>query len=77
MDIIKRSIIPIILLTLLFSTLAYAQAYKPVLETCSYLENGEELNDNFLYKKWCEETFDNGNYIYEAYKNIAFNIKQK
>lgn len=36
---------------------------------------GGELNDNFLYKEWCEETFDNGNYIYEAYKNIAFNIK--
>ena len=32
-------------------------------------------HDNFLYKKWCEETFDNGRYIYEAYKNIAFNIR--
>jgi hypothetical protein len=75
MSIIKRSIIAIILLTLLFSTLVYAQAYKPVLDTRSYIEDGGELNDNFQYKEWCEETFDNGKHIYEAYKNIAFNIK--
>ncbi len=31
--------------------------------------------DNFLYKEWCEITFKHGNYIYEAYKDIAFNIK--
>ncbi len=49
--------------------------YKPVSDTCTYVKNGVQLNDNFLYKEWCEETFDNGNYIYEAYKNIAFNIK--
>jgi hypothetical protein len=49
--------------------------YKPVSDTCPYVENGEGLSDNFLYKEWCEETFDNGNYIYESYKDIAFNIK--
>ncbi len=49
--------------------------YKPVPDTCPYVGDESELNDNFLYKEWCEETFDNGNYIYEAYKNIAFNIK--
>ncbi len=49
--------------------------YKPVADPCPYVENGEELSDNFLYKEWCEETFDNGDYIYEAYKDIAFNIK--
>ncbi len=49
--------------------------YRPVSDTCPYVENGGELSDNFLYKEWCEETFDNGNYIYEAYKDIAFNIK--
>jgi hypothetical protein len=27
------------------------------------------------YNKWCEETFDNGEQIYRAYKNIAFNVK--
>jgi viroplasmin and RNaseH domain-containing protein len=49
--------------------------YKPVSDTCPYVEEGGKLNDNFLYKKWCEETFVNGDYIYEAYKDIAFNIK--
>ncbi len=51
------------------------RGYKPVADTCPYVENGEKLSDNFLYKEWCEETFDNGDYIYEAYKDIAFNIK--
>ncbi len=49
--------------------------YKPVSETCPYVEGGGKLNDNFLYKEWCEKTFINGNYIYKAYKDIAFNIK--
>ncbi|MHC4183393.1 MAG: hypothetical protein ACYSR0_08595 [Planctomycetota bacterium] len=49
--------------------------YKPVSDTCPYVGEGGELNDNFLYKKWCEETFVNGGFIYEAYKDIAFNIK--
>ncbi len=31
--------------------------YKPVSDTCPYVEEGGKLNDNFLYKKWCEETF--------------------
>ncbi len=49
--------------------------YKPVPDTYAYVEDIGELSDNFLYKKWCEKTFDNGNYIYEAYKNVAFNIE--
>ena len=49
--------------------------YKPVLDECPDLEEAEELYDNFLYKEWCEETFTNGNYIYEGYKDITFNIK--
>ena len=49
--------------------------YKPVPDTFSYVKDGGELNDNFLYKEWCEETFNNGNCVYEAYKNIAFNIE--
>ncbi len=49
--------------------------YKPVLEECPNLNDTEELHDNYLYKEWCEETFTNGNYIYEGYKDIAFNIK--
>lgn len=47
--------------------------YKPVV-------NGNDIGnhiskDNPLYKEWCEETFVNGNHIYEAYKNIAFNVE--
>jgi hypothetical protein len=49
--------------------------YKPVLDECPNLEDAEVLHDNFLYKEWCEETFTNGNYIYEGYKDISFNIK--
>ncbi|MBT5307547.1 MAG: hypothetical protein HOI47_02540 [Candidatus Scalindua sp.] len=49
--------------------------YKPVQDVCPYLDNKGILFDNFMYKDWCEETFDNGKYIYEAYKDIAFNIK--
>ncbi len=49
--------------------------YKPVSDTCPYVENGGKLSDNFLYKEWCEETFVDGDCVYEAYKDIAFNIK--
>jgi hypothetical protein len=50
-------------------------SYKPVPDTYLYIGEEGKSNDNFLYKEWCEETFDNGSYIYEAYKNIAFNIE--
>lgn len=33
------------------------------------------MHDNHHYRKWCEETFVNGNDIYNAYKKIAFDIK--
>lgn len=49
--------------------------YKPVPDECQYPDNNGKLLDNFMYKDWCEETFDNGKYIYEAYKDIAFNVK--
>lgn len=49
--------------------------YKPVPDVCPYPDNNGKLLDNFMYKDWCEEMFDNGKYIYEAYKDIAFNIK--
>ena len=54
--------------------------YKPVPDVPQYKklttrQNGDSYHGNSLYKNWCDETFDNGNYIYEAYKNIAFNIK--
>ena len=49
--------------------------FKPVPDECPYPENNGLLQDNFMYKEWCKETFENGKYIYEAYKDIAFNIK--
>lgn len=49
--------------------------YKPVPDIYLHDVNGKKLNNNIQYKNWCEETFDNGPHIYEAYKNIAFNIK--
>ena len=54
--------------------------YKPVLDECPDIEVGAYCNtpvpcDNTLYKEWCEKTFKYGNYIYEAYKDVAFNIK--
>jgi len=49
--------------------------YKPVPDECPYPDNNGKLLDNFMYKDWCEGTFDNGKNIYEAYKDIAFNVK--
>ncbi len=48
--------------------------YKPVPDECPYPDSKGQLLDNFMYKGWCEETFDNGKNIYEAYKDIAFNM---
>ncbi len=49
--------------------------YKPVRDLCPNLEGVEELKGNHLYKEWCEETFKDGCFIYNGYKDIAFNIK--
>lgn len=49
--------------------------YKPVSDECSCPDSNGQLLDNFMYKSWCEETFYNGKNIYEAYKDIAFNIE--
>ncbi len=48
---------------------------KPVQDECPYPDNSGSLCDNTLYKVWCEETFDDGLYIYDAYRDIAFNIE--
>lgn len=40
--------------------------------TC--VPDGNSIPDNPLYKEWCINTFDNGEQIYEAYKEIAFDI---
>ena len=49
--------------------------YRPVPDECPYPDNSNDLHDNTMYKEWCEETFDDGIYIYDAYKDIAFNIE--
>ncbi|MCP5003100.1 MAG: hypothetical protein GY941_03985 [Planctomycetes bacterium] len=49
--------------------------YKPVSDSYLYGNTREELCENIMYRKWCERSFDNGNRIYEAYRNIAFNIE--
>ena len=49
--------------------------YKPVPDECPYPDNSSKLYDNAMYKEWCEDTFDGGKYIYDAYKEIAFNIE--
>ncbi len=49
--------------------------YKPVPDECPYPDNSSKLYDNAMYKEWCEDTFDGGKYIYEAYKEIAFNVE--
>lgn len=35
---------------------------------------GKSIPDNQFYKEWCVNTFNNGERIYEAYKEIAFDI---
>ena len=46
-------------------------AIKPIM-TCS--PEGSSTTDNPRYKEWCINTFKNGEQIYEAYKEIAFDI---
>ncbi|MDR4504368.1 MAG: hypothetical protein MRK01_06180 [Candidatus Scalindua sp.] len=52
-----------------------SSGYRPVEEAVNPVANGEKVNDNILYKKWCEKMFENGSCIYQAYKDIAFNIE--
>ena len=50
------------------------RGFKPVPDVNIQIKDGK-ISDNSLYKEWCERTFENGDYIYEAYKKIAFDIK--
>ena len=69
-----------------FAGISYAdmflpeRGYKPV-EDIWHLKQpryhsdwNEPISDNQLYKEWCINTFEKGEQIYEAYKEIAFNI---
>ncbi len=62
----------------------YLRGYNPVTDASNGKKSEWGLplpagnfgtRENLHYKKWCEETFINGGYVYEAYKEIAFNIK--
>jgi len=54
------------------------KGYKPVANTCpeklAPLSPDGSIPDNPLYKEWCINTFNNGEQIYKAYKEIAFDI---
>lgn len=70
----------------LFADVSYAdlfldrRGYKPVEDTwidksfAAHLAGEKGIPDNQLYKEWCIKTFKNGEQIYEAYKEIAFDI---
>jgi hypothetical protein len=67
-----------------WSTKSSGRGYKPVPDAYRKVKGKlashqiyAREHDNYLYEKWCEETFDNGKNIYTAYKDIAFNIKYK
>lgn len=69
-----------------FADVSYAdmfldgRGYKPVediweekqLATCN--PEGNNIPDNPRYKEWCVNTFKNGEQIYKAYREIAFDI---
>ncbi|MBV6467691.1 MAG: hypothetical protein DCC43_15345 [Candidatus Brocadia sp.] len=69
-----------------FADVSYAdlfltgKGYKPCEDSLSItplipsVPPGAGIPDNPKYKKWCTETFHDGEHIYEAYKKIAFDI---
>ncbi|MCP5007711.1 MAG: hypothetical protein GY941_27815 [Planctomycetes bacterium] len=57
------------------TTTFYGLGYRPVKESCCPVVDGEKGTDDVHYKEWCEKMFDNGSSIYQAYKDIAFNIE--
>lgn len=59
------------------------RGYKPVEDNrveysgITFKNNRGFIPDNQLYKEWCINTFNNGEQIYEAYKEIAFDINYR
>lgn len=57
-----------------------ARGYKPVEDNWAIKPimtsspDGSNTPDNPLYREWCIATFSNGEQIYEAYREIAFDI---
>lgn len=53
----------------------HERGYKPVEDAWSLQpEENILMPDNEAYRQWCMRTFENGEQIYEAYKEIAFGI---
>ncbi|MFQ5787716.1 MAG: transglutaminase domain-containing protein [Thermodesulfobacteriota bacterium] len=47
-----------------------------ILVSTQYAHSDDEhIPDNPEFKKWCIEAFEYGEYVYEVYKKIAFNVK--
>jgi len=49
--------------------------YRPIPDAYVGFDDKGKISNSLQYREWCENTFDNGNHIYEAYKNMTFNIK--
>ena len=72
-----------------FADVSYAdlflagRGYKLVEDPCpvkpliTYTADGNTIPNNHLYREWCVNTFRNGEQIYEAYKEIAFEINYR
>ncbi|KAB2831885.1 MAG: hypothetical protein F9K48_11530 [Candidatus Brocadia sp.] len=72
-----------------FADVSYAdlflsgRGYKPVGDTrtekppITHPSPENSTPDNPLYREWCTNTFHNGKQIYEAYKEIAFDINYR
>ena len=72
-----------------FADVSYAdlflagKGYKPVEDSwpvkplITYPADGSNTPDNQFYREWCAKTFKNGEQIYEAYKEIAFEINYR
>lgn len=72
-----------------FADVSYADlflsggGYRPVEDawsirpSTSYPADESSISDNQPYREWCMKTFENGEHIYEAYKEIAFGINYR
>lgn len=78
LTIVAVAVVIVIHNTKVFASISYAdmflpeRGYKPVKDM--WQDYKKTLSDNRLYKEWCVNTFEKGEQIYDAYKEIAFDI---
>lgn len=67
----------IILSCCLYNVQAQMQGHYPVSAKGEFCTRStpSELPHNPRYKMWCQKNFNNGSRLYEAYRQVAFNIK--